>query len=117
MSAKYPTSPQGDAPSNVAECPDRDSYVRASFHEWLKLPTVSGLECVQTLRRAGFVIQSNHGGYVELVREGLMVEVPVPLSELLTRDVLAAILQRAGVGPTRFVALLDEVDDSIPPPP
>jgi hypothetical protein len=46
-----------------------------------------------------------------------MVEVPVPLSELLTRDVLAAILQRAGVGPTRFVALLDEVDDSIPPPP
>jgi hypothetical protein len=116
MSAKYPTSPQPDAPSDVAERPDRDSSVRASFHEWLKLPAVSGLECVQALRRAGFVIQSNHGGYVELYRKGLMVEVPVPLSELMTRDVLAAILQRARVGPTRFIALLDEVDDSIPPP-
>jgi hypothetical protein len=115
MPAKNPTNPQPGAPSTVAECPARDSSVRDNLPEWLKLPAVSGLQCVQALRRAGFAILQNLGGYVELRLEERMVEVPVPLAKQLGFDVLVAILKRTGIGPRSFVALLDEEGDSPPP--
>jgi hypothetical protein len=71
---------------------------------WRLLPVVSGLECVDALRRAGFVIQASPSGIVELARGQEVIE--VPLAEKLAWEALVVILHRAGIGPAAFVELL-----------
>jgi hypothetical protein len=79
---------------------------RPSFIEWLKVPQVSGLECIRALRRERFVIRANVAGCVELQRGRLRVD--VPLANPLDPVVLVAILQRADIPPSRFLELLDD---------
>jgi hypothetical protein len=90
------------AKSNDASAP----ATRPSSVAWLKVPPVSGLECIRALRQEHFVICANLAGCVELQRGDLRLD--VPLANPLDPMVLAAILQRAGITPTRFLELLDD---------
>jgi hypothetical protein len=107
MATKYPEN-LAATPSPEAE--RHDSGVpapRASYTAWLRLPQVTGLECVRALRQAGFVVVANVARCAELVRhDGVRVE--VPLSTPLSPDVLVAILQRVGLSPARFRELLED---------
>jgi hypothetical protein len=79
---------------------------RPNFFGWPKVPPVSGLQCIRALRREHFVICASIAGCVELQRGHLRVD--VPLANPLDPVVLVAILQRAGMTPSRFLELLDE---------
>jgi hypothetical protein len=74
--------------------------------EWSRIPLVSGLQCVDALQRAGFVVQARTSRVIDLSQGGNVIR--VPLAEKLDWEVLVVILQRAGIGPAAFVALLEE---------
>jgi hypothetical protein len=76
----------------------------SSYHEWLKVPPVSGFELVSVLEQIGFVLQPGSAGVATLQRYGDVIE--VPLSDRLDPDVLIAILQRAGLTPSGLISLL-----------
>jgi hypothetical protein len=96
-----------DRVSTVANgCDVNVPAARPSHIEWLKRPAISGLECVRALRQARFVVLANVAGRVDLQRGDVRVE--VPLANPLEPMVLVAILQRAGISPARFLALLDD---------
>jgi hypothetical protein len=73
------------------------------------LPPVSGLECAAALRRAGFRLRRSPPGIVNLARDGELI--PVPLARRLELEVLITVLTKAGIGPARFLLLLDELPD------
>jgi hypothetical protein len=90
---------------------EAESHVRdisvtlaAAWTRWLHMPAVSGLECVQVLRAAGFGVRASFPGYVELLRDRFVVQ--VPLATQLAPDVLIAVMIRAGIGPKQLVDLL-----------
>jgi hypothetical protein len=70
------------------------------------LPPVSGIECVDALLRGGFVVQPSPVGFADLHKDRAFVR--IPLAERIDPQALAAIVQRAGISPTRFVELLDD---------
>jgi hypothetical protein len=95
------------AATNVAISDDwSEPATRPTFIGWLKVPPVSGLQCIRALRRVHFVICASIAGCVELQRRDIRVE--VPLANPLDPVVLVAILQRAGMTPSRFLELLDD---------
>jgi CheY-like chemotaxis protein len=98
-----PAPPGGEAKGRHESAPV--TGVRA-VGEWLKLPPVSGLECVGALRREGFSVRTESAGIIELLRHGLAIG--VPLAARLDPVVLAVILQKASIGPSRFLELLDD---------
>jgi hypothetical protein len=73
---------------------------------WLRLPPVSGLQCAAALRRAGFRLRRSPPGIVNLTRDGELI--PVPLATRLEPEVLITVLTKAGIGPARFLQLLEE---------
>jgi hypothetical protein len=83
-----------------------EPVTRPNFIGWLKVPPASGLQCIRVLRQEHFVIRASIAGCVELQRGGIRVD--VPLANPLDPVVLVAILQRAGMTPSRFLELLDE---------
>jgi hypothetical protein len=91
---------------------EADSYGRGApvtgvrLVPWLRLPPVSGLECAAALRRAGFRLRRSPPGIVNLSREGDAI--PVPLAQRLELEVLITVLMKAGIGPARFLQLLEE---------
>jgi len=74
--------------------------------EWLRLPPVSGAECVHALVREGFVVLFASSAFADLKRHDAIIQ--VPLVEILQPEVLTIILQRANIGPGRFMGLLDD---------
>jgi hypothetical protein len=93
--------------------PEADGYSRDApatgvrLVAWLLLPPVSGLECAAALRRAGFGLRpKSQPGIAELTREGELIR--VPLAQRLAPQVLITILTKAGIGPARFVELLND---------
>jgi hypothetical protein len=93
--------------STVAEGNEwSEPATRPNFIGWLKVPPVSGLQCIRALRQEHFVICASVAGCVELQRGGIRVD--VALANPLDPVVLAAILQRAGMTPSRFLELLDD---------
>ena len=109
MAVKTPTNFAAEALGDEAKGYDPSSsdtrVCSAEWFDWLQVPPVSGAECVRVLRRAGFSLQPGQAGCADLQRNGEVVR--VPLTERLGPDVLIAILIKAGVGPARFLALLD----------
>ena len=91
-----------------------DSGIRAGrelFHsslEWFKIPPISGMECVRALERTGLTVE--HASEAVVTLGGQAQSVQVPLVDRLSPDILVAILIRAGVGPTRFMDLLNRLD-------
>jgi hypothetical protein len=87
---------------------ERISATRDAVGEWtrwLRVPPVSGLECVQALWQEGYRLVARHPGCVEIRRHDLTLQ--VPLADRLDPDVLIALLIKARVGPVRFLELLD----------
>ena len=91
---------------------EADGYTRGGpvtgvrLMPWLRIPPVSGLECAAALRRAGFRLRPSPPGIANLTRDADLIR--VPLAKRLEPEVLITILTRAGIGPARFLELLDE---------
>jgi hypothetical protein len=107
MAAKDPTELGPASPGTVAEFPGRgvSGEKRSSYHEWLKVPPVSGYEVVYVLEHVGFILRPGSGGVATMQRDGDVVE--VPLSDRLDTEVLIAILRRARLTPRALLGLLD----------
>jgi hypothetical protein len=107
MAPKLPLGPEGNTIPAVADV--HDAYEPASrirIVDWLRVPSVSGLQCVQALRRAGFAVSARLPGCAELRGQGQAIQ--VPLAGRLEPEVLAAILHKAGMTASTFLMLLDE---------
>jgi hypothetical protein len=91
---------------------EADSYTRGAsvtgvrLVPWLRLPPVSGLECAAALGRAGFWLLPSPPGVAVLTRASEWIA--VPLAKRLEPEVLITVLMKAGIGPARFLQLLDE---------
>jgi hypothetical protein len=73
---------------------------------WLRVPAVSGLECIQALVRDGFAVEFVGSAYADLTRHDAFVQ--VPLVAILEPAVLMTVLGHAKIGPARFMALLEQ---------
>lgn len=72
----------------------------------MRLPVVSGRECVRALERAGFHSIRQEGSHVIMRRDDPLKEVVVPLRPEIDRGTLRAILRQAGVTVEEFTELL-----------
>jgi hypothetical protein len=107
MATRNPTELAEATPGTVANLHERGGSERkaSSYHEWLKVPPVSGFELVYVLQHVGFVPRPGSGGVATMQRGGDVVE--VPLSDRLETQVLIEILRRARLTPSALLALLD----------
>jgi hypothetical protein len=107
MTAKYRADLKPATPGAVAKYPDRGGSGprRSTYHDWLKVPPVSGFELVYVLEHVGFVLRPGFPGVASMQRQGEVVE--VPLSDRLELEVLIAILHRARLTSRALMALLD----------
>jgi len=72
----------------------------------IKLPRVSGRECVRALLSAGFVVRRQKSSHIVLRRVSPFVQVVVPDHDELDRGTLRAIIRHAGLSVDQFVQLL-----------
>jgi hypothetical protein len=107
MAAKHPTELAEATPGTVTKLHERGGSERkpSSYHEWLKVPPVSGFELVYVLQRIGFVPRPGLGGVATMQGGDDVIE--VPLSDQLDTEVLIEILRRARLAPNALLALLD----------
>ena len=70
------------------------------------IPSISGRECVQALRWAGFEVIRQNGSHIVLRRESPPAQVVVPDHKELDRGTLRAIIRQAGLSVDEFVGLL-----------
>ena len=71
-----------------------------------KLPNLSGSECVQALKKAGFQFRRQKGSHISMVREEPFAQVVVPDHKELDRGTLRAIIRQAGLSIEEFINLL-----------
>ncbi|HEX7190481.1 MAG TPA: type II toxin-antitoxin system HicA family toxin [Thermoanaerobaculia bacterium] len=71
-----------------------------------KLPRVSGRQCVDALKRAGFSERRRHGSHIVLRRDEPFAQLVVPDHHELDRGTLRAILRQASLTIEQFVELL-----------
>lgn len=72
----------------------------------IKLPRVSGRECVRALMKAGFAIKRQSGSHIVLRRDDPFAQVVIPNHHELDRGTLRSILRQADLSVEEFVALL-----------
>ena len=72
----------------------------------MKLPRVSGRECVKALEKAGFCIKRQEGSHIILRRDYPFAQVVVPDHKELDRGTLRAIIRQAGLSVDEFVKSL-----------
>ncbi len=70
------------------------------------LPVISGQACVKALTKIGFVVNSQKGSHIILVRQTPKTRFSVPNHRELDRGTLRAIIQQAGLTVDEFIALL-----------
>lgn len=70
------------------------------------LPVVSGQKCVQALAKAGFVVRTQKGSHIILVRQNPKTRLAVPNHRELAKGTLRAIIRQAGLNVDEFIALL-----------
>jgi len=71
-----------------------------------KLPRVSGRECIDALRHAGFAIRRQESSHIVLRRNNPFTQVVVLDHRELDRGTLRAIIRQAGLSVEEFVELL-----------
>jgi predicted RNA binding protein YcfA (HicA-like mRNA interferase family) len=71
-----------------------------------KLPVISGKICIQALLRLGFLVRSQEGSHVILVRDEPKKRLVVPNHKELEKGTLRAIIRQAGLTVEEFEALL-----------
>ncbi|MBF0519373.1 MAG: type II toxin-antitoxin system HicA family toxin [Nitrospirae bacterium] len=72
----------------------------------MKLPVVSGRECVQALIKSGFIFKRQHSSHIILVREKPYSLIVVPDHTTLDRGTLRAIIRQTGIAVNEFLELL-----------
>ena len=72
----------------------------------IKLPRVSGRDCVSALEKAGFVQKRQHGSHIILRRDEPFAQLVVPDHKELDRGTLRAIIRQANLTIEQFNALL-----------
>ena len=72
----------------------------------MRLPRISGRDCVKALQEAGFYFKRQEGSHIILRRDDPFIQVVVPDHKELDRGTLRAIIQQAGLGVDEFMKLL-----------
>lgn len=72
----------------------------------MKLPVISGSQCIKALQRAGFVVMRQTGSHIVLQKDNPYAMVVVPNHAELDRGTLRSIIRQAGLTIEEFVALL-----------
>lgn len=73
----------------------------------VKLPVISGKECVKALRKAGFYLKRQKGSHMILRKNEPFAQVTVPNHKTLDRGTLKSIIKGAGLSIEEFSNLLD----------
>lgn len=71
-----------------------------------RLPEVSGRQAIAAFERAGFEIRARRGSHVVMVRAGHAATLSVPDHRRLRAGTLRALIRKAGLTVSEFVALL-----------
>jgi predicted RNA binding protein YcfA (HicA-like mRNA interferase family) len=72
----------------------------------IKLPIISGKECVRALEKIGFYVAHQKGSHINLRRENPFAKTVVPNHKELKKGTLKAILKDANLTVDEFIALL-----------
>ncbi len=72
----------------------------------IKLPVISGAECVKVLKQIGFAVDRQRGSHMILVREEPRTTISVPNHQELDRGTLRAIIRQVGLSVDEFIELL-----------
>ncbi|MBF0566919.1 MAG: type II toxin-antitoxin system HicA family toxin [Nitrospirae bacterium] len=72
----------------------------------MKLPVVSGRQCVKALERSGFQFIRQRSSHIILCRDNPYTQVVVPDHRELDRGTLRAIIRSAGIALKDFIDLL-----------
>jgi predicted RNA binding protein YcfA (HicA-like mRNA interferase family) len=72
----------------------------------IKLPRISGRECLAALGKAGFQIKRQHRSHIIVRRDAPFAQVVVPDLKELDRGTLRGILRQAGLSPEQFCVLI-----------
>jgi len=72
----------------------------------MKLPRISGRECVRVLEKLGFYFKRQEGSHVILRRDNPFAQVVVPDHEELDRGTLRAIIRQANLSVDEFIKTL-----------
>ena len=72
----------------------------------IKLPRISGRECVRALEKQGFYFKRQAGSHIILRRDDPFSQVVVPDHEELDRGTLRAIIRQTGLSVDEFSNLL-----------
>lgn len=72
----------------------------------IKLPRISGRECIKALKKANFYFKRQEGSHVILRRDNPFVQVVVPDHKELDRGTLRSIIRMANLSVEEFVSLL-----------
>ncbi len=70
------------------------------------LPVISGKKCVKALEKIDFIINSQKGSHIILVRKNPKSRISVPNHKELDRGTLRAIIRQANLSVDEFVELL-----------
>jgi predicted RNA binding protein YcfA (HicA-like mRNA interferase family) len=70
------------------------------------LPVISGKQCVKVLTEIGFIVNSQKGSHIILVRKNPKSRISVPNHKELDRGTLRAIIRQAGLTVDEFINLL-----------
>ncbi|GBF79551.1 type II toxin-antitoxin system HicA family toxin [Aphanothece sacrum] len=70
------------------------------------LPVISGKECVKAFTKIGFVVNSQKGSHIIIVRQTPKTRLSVPNHKELDRGTLRTIIRQAGLTVDEFIALL-----------
>lgn len=74
----------------------------------MKLPVVSGLDCVKALTKAGFSTRRQRGSHIIMQRDDPYAMVVVPNHEELRPGTLKSIIRDAGLTVEQFFTLLND---------
>ncbi len=72
----------------------------------IKLPRISGRECVRALEKNGFYFKRQVGSHIILRRDEPFAQIVVPDHKELDRGTLRAIIRQAGLSIDEFANLL-----------
>jgi predicted RNA binding protein YcfA (HicA-like mRNA interferase family) len=70
------------------------------------LPIISGKQCVNALTKIGFIVNSQKGSHIILVRKNPKSRISVPNHKELDRGTLRAIIRQASLSVDDFINLL-----------
>jgi predicted RNA binding protein YcfA (HicA-like mRNA interferase family) len=72
----------------------------------IKLPRISGRECIKALEKHGFYFKRQAGSHIILRRDDPFSQIVVPDHKELDRGTLRAIIREAGLSVDEFTNLL-----------